>query len=177
MTQPKSRRRPPFLHALAWFIPGLLAVAVAGLVTHPLTLVPLLLANALTMAAICHAIWSLVEADSVRGRTLTSWPSLQTDVRNAGGTWVDQEVVVDGNANDPDVQAAAEQLRELTAQDGDFAASAISTAPDGDLLLIEVALTGESRIHPDRVGGAAVGHLGDLVAGRTGADEGPSGVP
>ena len=56
MTQPKSRRRPPFLHALAWFIPGLLAVAVAGLVTHPLTLVPLLLANALTMAAICHAI-------------------------------------------------------------------------------------------------------------------------
>ncbi len=56
MTQPKSRRRPPFLHALAWFIPGLLAVAVAGLVTHPLTLLPLLLANALTMAAICHAI-------------------------------------------------------------------------------------------------------------------------
>ncbi|MGB5940845.1 MAG: hypothetical protein WBG81_15575, partial [Rhodanobacter sp.] len=56
MTQPKSRRRPPFLHALAWFIPGLLAVAIAALVTHPLTLVPLLLANALTMAAICHAI-------------------------------------------------------------------------------------------------------------------------
>jgi protease I len=49
------------------------------------------------VAAICHAIWSLVEADCVRGRTLTSWPSLQTDVRNAGGEWVDQEVVVDGN--------------------------------------------------------------------------------
>lgn len=49
------------------------------------------------VAAICHAIWSLVEADVVRGRTLTSWPSLQTDVRNAGGEWVDQEVVVDGN--------------------------------------------------------------------------------
>ncbi|HET8559144.1 MAG TPA: type 1 glutamine amidotransferase domain-containing protein, partial [Marmoricola sp.] len=49
------------------------------------------------VAAICHAIWSLVEADVVRDRTLTSWPSLQTDVRNAGGTWVDQEVVVDGN--------------------------------------------------------------------------------
>jgi protease I len=48
------------------------------------------------VAAICHAIWSLVEADVVRGRTLTSWPSLQTDVRNAGGEWVDQEVVVDG---------------------------------------------------------------------------------
>ena len=49
------------------------------------------------VAAICHAAWSLVEADVVRGRTLTSWPSLQTDVRNAGGTWVDKEVVVDGN--------------------------------------------------------------------------------
>jgi len=49
------------------------------------------------VAAICHAPWSLIEADVVRGRTLTSWPSLQTDVRNAGGTWVDEEVVVDGN--------------------------------------------------------------------------------
>ncbi|HVC16807.1 MAG TPA: ankyrin repeat domain-containing protein, partial [Rhodanobacter sp.] len=56
MTQPKSHRRPPLLQALAWFIPGLLAVAAAGLATHPLTLIPLLLANALTMAAICHAI-------------------------------------------------------------------------------------------------------------------------
>ena len=49
------------------------------------------------VAAICHAAWSLVEAGVVSGRTLTSWPSLQTDIRNAGGTWVDQEVVVDGN--------------------------------------------------------------------------------
>jgi len=49
------------------------------------------------VAAICHAAWSLVEADVLKGRTLTSWPSLQTDVRNAGGTWVDEEVVVDGN--------------------------------------------------------------------------------
>jgi protease I len=49
------------------------------------------------VAAICHAPWSLVEADVVRGRTLTSWPSLQTDLRNAGATWVDEEVVVDGN--------------------------------------------------------------------------------
>jgi deglycase len=44
-------------------------------------------------AVICHGPWTLVEADVVRGRTLTSWPSLQTDIRNAGGTWVDQEVV------------------------------------------------------------------------------------
>jgi protease I len=47
------------------------------------------------VAAICHASWMLVEADVVRGRTLTSWPSLQTDIRNAGGTWVDEEVHVD----------------------------------------------------------------------------------
>jgi protease I len=45
-------------------------------------------------AVICHGPWTLVEADLVRGRTLTSWPSLQTDIRNAGGTWVDAEVQV-----------------------------------------------------------------------------------
>jgi protease I len=44
---------------------------------------------------ICHAPWELVEADLVRDRTLTSYPSLQTDIRNAGGHWVDEEVVVD----------------------------------------------------------------------------------
>jgi protease I len=47
------------------------------------------------VAAICHAPWTLVEADVVRDRTLTSWPSLQTDIRNAGGEWVDEEVHVD----------------------------------------------------------------------------------
>ena len=47
------------------------------------------------VAAICHGPWLLVEADAVRGRTLTSWPSLQTDIRNAGGTWVDKQVQVD----------------------------------------------------------------------------------
>ena len=49
------------------------------------------------VAVICHGPWALVEADVVRGRRLTSWPSLKTDIRNAGGDWVDQEVVVDGN--------------------------------------------------------------------------------
>jgi len=49
------------------------------------------------VAAICHAPWTLIEADVVRDRTLTSWPSLQTDLRNAGATWVDEEVVVDGS--------------------------------------------------------------------------------
>jgi protease I len=47
------------------------------------------------IAAICHGAWMLVEAGVVRGKTLTSWPSLQTDIRNAGGDWVDREVVVD----------------------------------------------------------------------------------
>ncbi len=49
------------------------------------------------VAAICHAPWTLAEADVVRGRRMTSWPSLQTDLRNAGAEWVDEEVVVDGN--------------------------------------------------------------------------------
>jgi deglycase len=47
------------------------------------------------MAVICHGPWVLVEAGVVRGRTLTSWPTLATDIRNAGGEWVDKEVVVD----------------------------------------------------------------------------------
>ncbi len=47
------------------------------------------------IAAICHAPWVLIEADVVRGRRLTSWPAIQTDIRNAGGDWVDEEVVVD----------------------------------------------------------------------------------
>jgi len=47
------------------------------------------------VAAICHGPWMLVEADAVRGRSVTSWPSLKTDLRNAGAKWVDQEVVTD----------------------------------------------------------------------------------
>lgn len=72
------------------------------------------------VAAICHAIWSLVEADAVAGRRLTSWPSLQTDVRNAGGTWVDEEVVVDGNLvtsrKPDDIPAFNEKFGELLAR-------------------------------------------------------------
>jgi protease I len=49
------------------------------------------------VAAICHGPWMLVEADVVRGRTVTSWPSIKTDIRNAGGNWVDREAAVDGN--------------------------------------------------------------------------------
>jgi protease I len=47
------------------------------------------------VAAICHGPWVLVEAGVVRDRKLTSWPTLQTDIRNAGGNWVDEQVVVD----------------------------------------------------------------------------------
>ena len=49
------------------------------------------------VAAICHAPWVLAEAGVVKGKRLTSWPSLQTDLRNAGADWVDEEVVIDGN--------------------------------------------------------------------------------
>jgi protease I len=69
------------------------------------------------VAAICHAPWTLVEADVVRGRTLTSWPSLQTDIRNAGGTWVDEEVQVDGglvtSRKPADLPAFCEKALEL----------------------------------------------------------------
>jgi protease I len=49
-----------------------------------------------TIAAICHGPWTLVEADVVRGKSMTSWPSVKTDLKNAGAKWVDQEVCVDG---------------------------------------------------------------------------------
>jgi protease I len=51
------------------------------------------------VAAICHAPWTLVEADVLHGRVLTSWPSLRTDIRNAGGEWVDEQVRVDHGPN------------------------------------------------------------------------------
>ena len=53
------------------------------------------------VGVICHGPWTLVEADVLRGRTITSWPSLKTDIRNAGGTWVDEEVVTDDDLFQP----------------------------------------------------------------------------
>jgi protease I len=74
------------------------------------------------VAAICHGPWTLVEADVVRGRTLTSWPSLQTDIRNAGGTWVDEEVHVDAglvtSRNPDDLPAFCSKLVEEVAEGG-----------------------------------------------------------
>jgi protease I len=72
-------------------------------------------------AVICHGPWTLVEADQVRGRTLTSWPSLRTDIRNAGGTWVDKEVqvcsagpnVLVTSRKPDDLPAFCEQLLEV----------------------------------------------------------------
>ena len=68
------------------------------------------------VAAICHAPWTLVEAGVLDGRTLTSWPSLKTDIVNAGGSWKDERVVVDGNLitsrNPDDIPAFSKALLE-----------------------------------------------------------------
>jgi protease I len=71
------------------------------------------------VAAICHGPWLLVEADAVRGRTITSWPSLQTDIKNAGGAWVDKQVQLDQklltSRKPDDLPAFCVQLVELLA--------------------------------------------------------------
>jgi protease I len=72
------------------------------------------------IAAICHGAWLLVSAELARGRTLTSWPTLRDDIRNAGGIWVDQEVVVDDNLitsrKPSDIPAFNEKIKEALAQ-------------------------------------------------------------
>ncbi len=68
------------------------------------------------VGAICHGSWMLAEADVLDGRTVTSWPSLKTDLRNAGATWVDEEVVVDEglvtSRNPDDLPAFCDKLVE-----------------------------------------------------------------
>ena len=68
------------------------------------------------VGVICHGPWMLVEADVLKGRTITSWPSLRTDIRNAGGTWVDEQVVVDeglvSSRNPDDLPAFCEKIVE-----------------------------------------------------------------
>jgi len=72
------------------------------------------------VAVICHGPWTLIEGDLVRGRRITSWPSLKTDIRNAGGEWVDEEVVVDGglvsSRNPDDLPAFCAKLVEEFAE-------------------------------------------------------------
>jgi protease I len=84
------------------------------------------------VAVICHGPWTLVEADVVNGRTITSWPSLQTDIRNAGGTWVDETVHVDGmlvsSRKPDDLPGFCEQMLEQFAAHGSRAASAGSSS-------------------------------------------------
>ncbi|HEY9391840.1 MAG TPA: type 1 glutamine amidotransferase domain-containing protein [Mycobacteriales bacterium] len=70
------------------------------------------------VAVICHGSWTLVEADQVRGRRITSWPSLKTDIRNAGGEWVDEEVVVDTNG--PNVLISSRRPDDLKAFCGEI---------------------------------------------------------
>jgi len=71
------------------------------------------------VAAICHGPWTIVEAGAAKGRTLTSWPSLKTDIQNAGGKWVDQETVVDDNLvtsrNPKDIPAFNREVAKLFA--------------------------------------------------------------
>ena len=78
------------------------------------------------VAAICHGPWALIEADVVRGRKVTSWPSLKTDLSNAGATWVDQEVVVDNglitSRNPDDIPAFNQEMIQA------FAAAQLQTA-------------------------------------------------
>lgn len=74
------------------------------------------------VAAICHGPWMLVETNEVRGRTVTSWPSLKTDIKNAGGTWVDKEVVVSNGVvtsrKPDDIPAFNREMIELFAKGG-----------------------------------------------------------
>jgi deglycase len=78
------------------------------------------------VAAICHGLWMLVEAGVVRGRTVTSWPTLETDIRNAGGEWVDEEVVVDSglvtSRRPDDIPVFTERMIEEFAA-GEYAAT------------------------------------------------------
>lgn len=82
------------------------------------------------VAAICHAPWTLIEADAVRDRQLTSWPSLATDLRNAGAIWRDERVVVDGNLvtsrKPDDLPAFVAALLEALQHGPDSARSAVT---------------------------------------------------
>jgi protease I len=87
------------------------------------------------VGVICHGPWTLVEADLVRDRKITSWPSLQTDIRNAGGNWVDEQVVVDqglvSSRNPDDLPAFCAKIVEEFAEGKHDVAPAGATAAAG----------------------------------------------
>ena len=106
------------------------------------------------MAVICHGPWMLVESGVVRGRRVTSWPTLETDIRNAGGDWVDEEVVVDGNvvtSRKPDDIPAFN--REMTRLFSGERVPALSNVRNGAATLrpraLEVADGTRTRDHRD----------------------------
>jgi protease I len=79
------------------------------------------------IAAICHGPWTLIDAGEVKGKTMTSWPSLKTGLTNAGAKWVDEQVVVDGNLvtsrKPDDIPAFNRKMIELISQSGRRAAA------------------------------------------------------
>jgi deglycase len=87
------------------------------------------------VGVICHGPWTLVEADLVRGRHITSWPSLQTDIRNAGGEWSDEEVVVDqglvSSRNPDDLPAFCAKILEEFGEGRHAVARAGATSGEG----------------------------------------------
>lgn len=113
------------------------------------------------VAVICHGAWLLVEADAVAGRTLTSWPTLQTDIRNAGGTWVDEPVHVDDrlitSRKPQDIPAFSKRvIRELSSADAearvDETSEASFPASDPPPGPVSVGGTGASTTPPPSSG-------------------------
>jgi protease I len=129
------------------------------------------------IAAICHGPWTLVEADVVKGRTLTSWPSLRTDIRNAGGEWVDREVQI--CAAGPSVLVTSRKPDDLPA----FCAALIEAfaGTTVDALSIETESKGASHASAsvEREAGASVrAHQGGCPgAGRGRRDRGGNRGP
>ena len=93
---PLKQARAEDFHAL--LLPGgVMNPDLLRMIPEAVTFVKHFAAGGKPVAAICHGPWTLIEADAVRGRTMTSWPSLKTDLRNAGANWVDAEAVRDKN--------------------------------------------------------------------------------